>query len=441
MRSLARLSAFAVVSFHLVSALHADVRHVAPSGQPFTEIQAAIDASSAGDVVVVHPGTYAGFMVDGKALTVCADGVGASAVAAVTGETVVSNLASGRVVLSGLQLTGPSAQCPDQPGALGLRIVGNAGFVLVQSCTVRGGLSSGAGYLYQPPACASGVSAMLLQDNVGGVVLSDLQVSGTTAAWAYHPFGGCCFYSQYYAPSAPGAVVISSRLALMDSVLVGGAGAGAAEGGPGSEGLQLHSTVPGRGAFVMGSTVRGGPGGPGFEDTLMYPGGNGGTGVQVTGLARMHLFSSTIAGGNGGPACCSGYPGGLSGVPVGGLGLEHGYSGQHLQIRAPSVVHPGQSVTFEARGTPGVVVRLFASTDARFFHVPSWRGVLVPGVPAVDDGMTMGVIPASGVLSVSYLVPALASGVSSRHLFVQAYRTDPSGGYALSNARCVTVVP
>ena len=43
-------------------------------GEPFVTIQPAIDAAQDGDVVLVRPGTYAGFVVDGKSLVVHADG-------------------------------------------------------------------------------------------------------------------------------------------------------------------------------------------------------------------------------------------------------------------------------------------------------------------------------------------------------------------------------
>lgn len=438
----ARLIALAFVSVHVSAPLRADVRHVGASGQPYTTIQAAVDAAAPGDVVVVQPGSYSGFTVDAKPLTVCADIVAASgSTVEVLGETVVSNVATGKVVLSSLRLTGPTAQCPNAPGALALRIVGNTAVVLVQSCVVRGGLPQGGGYQLSPPACASGTTATLVQDNVGGVVLSDTLVSGAQAASAFLPQHGCCMWSQYYAPSAPGSVVISSRLAVMTSTILGGAGAGAAQGGPGSDGLRMSSNVAGRGTFVMGSTIRGGMGGPGYEDTFMFPGGNGGPGVSATGSARLHTFSSLIAGGYGGPACCVGEQGGDPGPDVTGLGIGHAFSGSHLEIRAPVLARPGQVVLFRASGAAGTEVRLFASTEPKFFYLPTWRGVLVPRVPAADTGMIMGVIPASGVLDVNYVVPPLASGVTSRNLFVQAYRIDATGGYALSNARCVTVVP
>lgn len=69
---LALVSSLLVLS--LVSPAAAGVLTVGPSGQMFTSPQAAVDAAVDGDVVLVHPGSYFAFTVDGKALAVVAGG-------------------------------------------------------------------------------------------------------------------------------------------------------------------------------------------------------------------------------------------------------------------------------------------------------------------------------------------------------------------------------
>src|SRR5262245_36286230 len=84
----------------------ANVLIVDANGAPgtFTTLQAACDAAAEGDTVLIKSGTYAGFAVADKALTVATD---SNAYVQIYGAVRVRNLAAGKTaVLIGLKANG-----------------------------------------------------------------------------------------------------------------------------------------------------------------------------------------------------------------------------------------------------------------------------------------------------------------------------------------------
>src|SRR5690349_9408266 len=68
-------------------------------------IAAAVAAASEGDLVLVRSGTYAGFVVDDKALVIALD---VGALVTIEGTIEIDNLAGGKsLVLEGLSVHGP----------------------------------------------------------------------------------------------------------------------------------------------------------------------------------------------------------------------------------------------------------------------------------------------------------------------------------------------
>src|SRR6187455_3129144 len=113
----------------------ADVRVVSSTG-PYTQIQAAVNAASDGDLVLVKPGpVYVGFHVQAKSLSIVAD-AGAGTVP-VFGTMIVSDLAAGQTVsLSGFVVNATAA------GTEGLHYAffasNNQGSVRCQRCWLNG---------------------------------------------------------------------------------------------------------------------------------------------------------------------------------------------------------------------------------------------------------------------------------------------------------------
>ena len=89
------------------------------AGVHFTSLADAVTAASTGDVVLVKEGSYSGFTIDGKSLTVVEDTGHATEV---TGTVNVRNLLAGQAVeLIGLEV--------DQPNGTALSLIDNAGVV------------------------------------------------------------------------------------------------------------------------------------------------------------------------------------------------------------------------------------------------------------------------------------------------------------------------
>jgi len=118
----------------------ADVLVVDPNGGAgtFATIRAAVQAAHDEDAILVKSGTYYGFEIDGKALSILADS-GANAMVEARGK--VENLPAGKiVVLDGLNFSGSVSEdsFPDEDNS-GLYVHANAGPVRVQDCTIVGG--------------------------------------------------------------------------------------------------------------------------------------------------------------------------------------------------------------------------------------------------------------------------------------------------------------
>src|SRR5690349_16883054 len=100
---------------------------------PFTTLQSAVDAALEGESLIVAPGPYASFTIDGKSVHVVVTGSGH---ATITGKVTVKNLgATQRVLLSGLDVTGSWTAYSGQPA---LEILSAGGNVRVERSDFEG---------------------------------------------------------------------------------------------------------------------------------------------------------------------------------------------------------------------------------------------------------------------------------------------------------------
>ena len=183
------------------SSAAADVLVVGPQGAPFSTLQAAVDAASDGDVVLVRSGTYAGCSVVGKSVALVADPQ--HGVALSTPLTVQNLDPLDEVTVAGFAVR------PTFGG--GIRLLNNQGAVRL------------AGLMSLP---SSGQDSFL---NVVEVLASiDVAVLGCQLT------GGSSTGSF---PSLPGSglSIVDSVVALFDSVLIGGRGSDAQYVGAGAE--------------------------------------------------------------------------------------------------------------------------------------------------------------------------------------------------------------
>ncbi|MSR62876.1 MAG: hypothetical protein EXS08_10580 [Planctomycetes bacterium] len=190
-----RIGFLAVVLAPLAQA--GNVLRVGP-GQPFADVQSAVNAASSGDFVRVEPGLYPPFVVDGKELSIVAAGA-SFALAGTSGqpELTVQNVPAGRTVtihgvhidfadklapavlvannagavrLSALEVE-PSANLFDASVTAAVRIENTATFWLIDSAissnTIR--LGNTLNPLCVGTRCNDGLSALELVDSSGAI--------------------------------------------------------------------------------------------------------------------------------------------------------------------------------------------------------------------------------------------------------------------------------
>lgn len=385
----------------LASLAHANVLVVGPSPSDFTSLPAAVQAASSGDLLLVKSGTYAGFTVDAKTLTVLAD----------TGSTVqlsstvrVQNLtASQSCVLSGLAITSASS-----PALIASNVQGS---LRIQSSTLR-----------VSPSLAMGAVPAVTLTNCANAALADCFCYGASPA-------------QSFALAGEGIRASNVKLALENTLAQGGSGA------PGTWGTQAPGGVGGVGLTLASgelcastSTLRGGPGGfggvqstglSGCAGQAALPGGAGGAGIEVAAAAVARLSICEVAGGAGGgggtTACGAHGAIGSIGARVVGTAVES--SGAARLMHAARVAREGASATFAFDGEPGDRVFLFIANDAGFQYQSALGGCVLVHNP-FQRRVFLGTIPSGGVLTAALTIPELGANVSSVVRHVQAVSID-----------------
>ncbi|MFN0245158.1 MAG: hypothetical protein ACKVWV_19920 [Planctomycetota bacterium] len=423
---------------HAAFALPGDVLVVSPTG-PFTEIQAAIDASADFDTILVKPfatasSSYAAFTIDGRSLSIVGDSTPSLPVR-VNGEMRIQNVASnGMVVLGSLR---GSATFNDM---LALRTQANQGHLRIEACTLIGKYS-GTG-----TTCAN-VGADFDTQFVGSML------SGANGSAGVH----------FSAPGQTALYSSSPLLRLYGCTLNGGHSQAAFDdehhpGASGGHGLML---VAG-GALVAGSTLQGGAGSDGgwglfsgFTGNCSSPGpgGNGGNGIQVgpasppTATPAAFTLESSMAGGaagSGGPSECGGHaPHGQAGVPVKvDVGSWTPLSGDARVLSGVPLAREGGNLSLTLHGAPGdrayvQITKIDASTLSLVAAGPGHDSVTRWDKPRT---LYLGVIPPTGTLSVSVPVGTLEPTVESVWWSLRSLFFDTTGALKHGNSFVVAIV-
>jgi hypothetical protein len=255
------LTRFALALFVLAPASLANVLTVGPagSGAQFTEIQAAVDAAQAGDVILVQPGTYGAITVFQKPLRILGDGTGTVTVAGAGFAAHVGGLlANEELVLSGLRLQSIGSLLPV------VRVENSAGTVVLHDLEL--------------PLTGFGVPGLLVVDCPRVLVLDSLVRGGVLGGFGATPRG--------------------ALYALRSGLWIAGCEIAGANGDhfvtqEGAHALEVSSCE------VRLWSSRLFAGGSGM--TLMGSGGQGGTGLLAV-ASRVELFGgpgSEILGGHG----------------------------------------------------------------------------------------------------------------------------------------------
>lgn len=392
----------------------ATVRVVDDSGGPgvdFTSIASAVAVSAPGDVVVVRPGYYVGFVVTNGIQVLGTSGVN------VTGHVRVEGVPAGpRAVLAKLDV-------------LSLVVVDCDAAVLVEQVVVNTTVPTPDG------------SAIAVRNS------TDVRLRGIQArAWPY---------------SMEAMRVDSARVEITHSHLVGARGED-------SDGWSPSTIDGGDGIFVTGAsdlsvslswiTAGGGGHNGGCE---WCPGGDGGTGIRLDPGTSLILTSSSIAGGAGGSGSSTAGDGDprpavwvhpsararisdsqlLGGPYLYGPGHVPPIWGQATLpdpadpvLELTGTAAPGNVVTYTVRGAPGGAARLRLGRQAIVQDLAeSEEDRLVLPLRTFD----LGVLPASGTATFQLNLPtSLPIGFA---VIAQASVVRPTGEVALTTSVPITL--
>ncbi len=392
--------------------------HVLVVGGPhgFPTIQTAVDLAGDGDTVLVKTGTYPGFAIGSKGISVVAD----------TGATVVTDAVSVNGVPSGRSavLAGLTIQASN--GNVGLSAVAVAGSLRVEDCSITPASSNFTAH----PA--------VFLDSDSDVALVTCTLEGS--------IGGNAGINGL--PGWPAIQSTSSSVAIQDCVLEGGAGGYAygdrsGNGGDGGPGILVQAGF----VYLSGSDVRGGAGGAGGDNYGCTiggyqggPGGDGGSAIRVSSAPTsptVVVFGVVATPGAGGPGgidysdCCydgpcfGDGPDGNAGMAIDAPpGAVDVLAGPSRRLIAPHVARENRVVAAHAYGQPGDFVQVFAAPRPGFNYLPQYHGVQLMQL-GQSVLLASGTVPAGGVLDLQLQMPNLES--ESVSTFLQAYFRDPTG--------------
>jgi hypothetical protein len=394
-------------------------------GVDFTQPQAAVDAASDGDAILIRPGVYGSMAIDGKGLVVCGDPAGTALLS--DAQIEVRNLAAGQtVLLQHLEVHGVlTFPLFIGEGLPAFHAAGNAGPLRVEDCrflpsdllSLTSGLPGGGGALVEGSSAVSFARCVLQ----GGLAASE-------------PSGG----------GAPGLRAAGSALALHDCQVRGASipgtdcgpfgGCGITE--PAGTGAVLEDSL----VFASGCAFAGGDGGDGAD---CYPfgmdgaGPDGGDGVLLaTGGAVLRALACTFTAGSGGASACD--PG-ADGAPVasdGGTFVP--LTGIARSLRVTSPVEGGTPARVEIDAGPGELVFGLASPGAGYLPLDVFDGVLLCQPTALV--IPLGTAPATGELSFPVGTPPPPPGIGAVVHYLQVAVLTTGGAIKLGSGAALVIL-
>jgi hypothetical protein len=380
----------------------------------YASLPAAVAAAFEGSIVLVRDGRYdiaPELQIEGKALTLVADGPGALLVG---GPIVVRNLgAAQHFVVDGLSVL-PKTGLQGRGELLVLE--DDAGTVWVEDCTFERDLPP-----FGSPSPFQGMSVR----SCAALILARSSTSG-----------GMSFSPDV--PSGAGLSARGSSLFLFETHVRGGSGRGVIAGnaGDGGDGLRLDGGF----LFGEGSTIEGGIGGSNGRVPFGGSGfaGDGGAGLRLVGLEPEALLADVeLLGGMGGPALPPGVPGtsGPPSVVESGVLSELEAPGHTFELTSP--VRAGESATASFAGVPGErVYYLVSSAPAASFQRP-FLGPLVVARPYRK--FFAGTLDTQGALTIA-IPTELSAGSQVAVSYVQALFVDHGRSFTLSTPAVLTVL-
>lgn len=417
------MKAHLLISLLLASPAFASDVHVvaAGGGGDFIDLQAAADAASDGDTLLVKGGVYGPLTIDGKGLTVVAD---LGHVVSIIGGTVVRNTATGQSVEL-IRLRHVGGFDPGDPTEVGLLLEGCAGAVRIEGCVSKGanGKSfTGNGDEYG----GDGVHVLACDDvslmqciAVGGAPGETFACSSGLENRAGHGLlveQGSLVTVHQSSFTASDAKEYSSN-----DIECGGRQAHGA--------WVLNSRL-----YAAGSSMTGGKGGTEGLCVLVFPGGDG---LRVEGAtAHADLLDVTLT---GGPSNACGAPPGqplnlLSGA------TSTTWPGPARSMTSASPVRVGSSLSLTFSAPAGETVLLAVS------HQPGWKDQIPFRYgPWLGGGLAyvgaVGKMPAAGVLTRTWPVGPIHGSLDSEVRYLQALFLDAPQAYLGSPNTVIVLDP
>ena len=395
----------------------------ASGGGDMVDITTALALAQDGDLVLVRPGTYTeDLLLDGLSVSIVAQHKGT---ALVEGRIVIRSLSSTQpVLLHGLRFEGVTDPLLDAQRST-LEAEGLAGELTVAHCVFIGAPAADSTQAFDP---VGGTGAHL-----DGVLRFSARGS------VFQGGDGVDELSCTDGDGGDGLQLESSRGALWGCRLEGGAGMSCSfdfGDGPGEGGAGLHAE--GSDLFLSGCTSTGGAGGIN-GDSLPLPGGDGGHGANTDALARLFIVDTASTGGAGGSSFAG--PNGADGQPYVGAGLVRPLTGASEGHDTPIFVRAQSLHPIEVRGEPGALARLSLVDQAPFFFdAARAAGGALGASPMPTQQITLGPIPASGVLNTSIGIPALPPTATTLELtFLVVTRQGPMGSAFGAPLRVVAI--
>ena len=378
----------------------------------FTDIQPAVLASAAGDVILVRSGIY-GPVTIGRSKTVQADD---GAVVRLHDPSLplggfplltIQNLDVGEEVYVRGLIVGASYFHPFGVPQEALRVTNSAGEVWLEDVHVEKVIH----------AVAQGI---VVRDSAG-VTFSRCSV---TSDFSFQKF------STVY---GPGLESFASNVALFDTRIQAGIGGRQT---PGADGVVVHGgTLYASGCQVLG--------GDGYDGTSFDPEGtDGGDGLVLDDGAVVRLQDCTVAGGSGGVAG----PGGSSGVPGANTVVSDGslvpVQGTSRSLVEASPVRAGTDAFVETlRGQPGDLAYRLYSTDGQLapLYIAFEKAPLVLDLNLFGD--VLGPVDPDGTLVQTAPSAPMPAGVDGAVITTQASFLAADGtGFYFSAPSAITLV-